>query len=284
METGSKQTINIYGYSSFRVFLADYILCQKKSSRFFSQRKFSKDLGVKSQGTLTMILKGKRNPSSDLVNRMASAMGLSNPQRIYFENLAQLAKVEGQPEKASLYIERLRALHPNKEMKIIPYEMFFSLSNWYCLPIREMVQAEDFIEDPAWISKKLKRKITSKQAQAALENLQKAGLLVRDSSGKLQSADKEINTQADWADEGVKRFHEQMLTLAKDSLRNTPVLERDFGGSTFNIDPKDLPELKRKVREFRRTLYQAFEKPKGTATYQLNVQLFPLTQSQETSS
>jgi uncharacterized protein (TIGR02147 family) len=109
----------------------------------------------------------------------------------------------------------------------------------------------------------------------------KTGLLERNKLGRLIPKDQHIGTLADTAHEAIKRFHEQMIGLALDSIRSVDLEKREISGSTFNIDPADLPALKAELRRTRKELYRRFEKPKANATYQLNVQLFPLTDSEE---
>ena len=272
---------DIYKYSDYRRFLNDYCGAQRAKTATFSQRRWSASLGLKSPAALAMILRGQRNPSHEVVDRMAEYFGFSPAQRMYFETLVKLSRASQSPDMATRYIEQLRQMHPKREMHIIPYDLFAAISNWYCLAIREMVQSADFREDPEWIAKKLRGRLSAKKVSDAIATLLKAGLLKRDGAGRLQPSDADIGTLADTADEAVKRFHEQMIELAAEAIRSVPVEERDISGSTFNIDPNDLPALKEEMRRLRKELYKKYEKPAGSATYQLGFQLIPLTHVQE---
>jgi uncharacterized protein (TIGR02147 family) len=272
---------SVYEFTDFRGFLRTYFESKKRESRAFSTRRWSRDLGVSSPATLNMVLTGKRNPGPQLVDRLTRYFSFSKPQKQYFETLVKLAKVKDSPELSVNVLADLRDLHPKKEIREIPYDLFEAISSWYCLAIREMSQSHDFEEKPEWIAQKLKGRVSPAKVAAALRTLESAGLLSRGHDRRLKPAEMQIGTLADKADEAIKRFHEQTTQLALESIRTAPVSLRDFGGSTFNMDPADLPSLKADLRQMRREIYQRYEKISASATFQLNVQLFPLTEIKE---
>ncbi len=269
---------DIYGYSDFRGFLQDFLKARKQADPAFSRRSWGADLGLNSPALLTMILRGKRVPSEETAERFGDYFRFDSRQRDYFETLVKLERAKSSPERSARYMERLRELHPKRVMKIIPYDLFAAVSQWECWALREMVQSADFKENPSWISRKLKGRISPKQAKDAIDTLLKAGMLDRDRNGRLVPADADIGTLADQGKEAVKRFHEQMIDITKESVRSVAVEKREISGSTFNIDPADLPTLKEELRKARKEIYRRFEKPGGTATYQLSVHLVPLTE------
>jgi uncharacterized protein (TIGR02147 family) len=231
-----------------------------------------------SPASLNMILRGKRNPGPQILEQLIRYFDFSPLQRGYFETLVRLSKSKKDPQLLTRAMEDLRTLHPLKQIDLIDFNTFAVMSNWYFLTIREMVNRADFKEDSDWISKKLSKKVTPKKVQDALETLIKSGLLIRQSDGQLVASNSQISTQADVSSEAVKQFHEQMIEIAKESVRGIDVQFRDISGSTFNVDTMDLPALKEELRRVRKEIYQRFEKPNAKNTYQLNFQLFPLTE------
>jgi uncharacterized protein (TIGR02147 family) len=271
------QNPNLYDFTDYRSFLVAYFGAKKKSAASFSLRAWSAKLGVTSPASLNMILRGKRNPGPELLDRLNSYFKFSVQQRKYFEGLVKLEKSKKDPARLAHALEDLTTLHPAKKMALIDFDTFSVVSNWYFFAIREMVNSSDFQEDPDWISKRLKRKISAKKAHEALDILTRTGLLTRNNEGKLVSRDSQITTNADVSNEALKRFHEEMISLAQSSVREVSVPLRDISGSTFNIAVEDLPALKEELRRVRKELYQRFERPQAPNTYQLNFQLFPLT-------
>lgn len=269
---------NLYEFTDFRAYLNSYFAAKKKSGRGFSTRRWCQDLGLKSSSTLNMILRGRRNPGPNIVDRLVQYFEFSAHQRDYFETLVKLEKSKDDSERKVRHFERLRSIHPRKDVHLIDFNLFSSISNWYCFAVREMVNSKDFREDPEWISKKLRGKVSAKKIQDAIRVMLASGFLERDSRGFLIQKDSQIGTLADISNEALKRFHEQMIGLALESVRSAPIETRDISGSTFNIDPADLPALKAELRKVRQEIYRCFEKPQASTTYQLNFQLFPLTE------
>ncbi len=268
---------NLYQFTSYRAFLVEYLSMQKKRKPSFSLRNWCKQLGVKSPSTLNMILRGKRNPGPELVDLLVAYFGFSKNQKEYFEALVKLEKAKKDSSRSTRVMETLRSLHPENNFNLIDFDIFSVISNWYFYAIKEMSSREDFREDPEWISNQLFKRIPPKTAKEALSILLRTGLFKRDGRGFLQATNQQITTGADISHEGLKRFHEQMTELARESIRTVPIEYRDISSSTFNLDPQDLPAFKQELRKIRRELYLRFEKPKAKATYQLNFQLFPLT-------
>jgi uncharacterized protein (TIGR02147 family) len=70
--------------------------------------------------------------------------------------------------------------------------------------------------------------------------------------------------------------------LAFDALKNKSQSEREMNGATLAIPKEKLPELKEKIRAFRKEINQLTSSYEGSEeVYQLNIQLFPLTSPEE---
>jgi uncharacterized protein (TIGR02147 family) len=161
---------------------------------------------------------------------------------------------------------------------------FNSISKWHYYAIREMVALPSFIEDADEIVKNLRFKITANEVKKTINDLLELKLINRLDDGKLVVTTQNINTKTDVADEGLKRFHSSMIDHAKESIRSVDVLERDITGMTLNVKLEDLARAKDFIKKFRRDFLKHFEAVQGDETYQLNVQLFPLTQTKKTKN
>lgn len=91
---------------------------------------------------------------------------------------------------------------------------------------------------------------------------------------------KSLNTSDDIASEALKRFHEEVLTLAHSSIRGVPVSERQVSGLTLAVKSQDLPRMKAAIRKFEDEFLAEFGTSEGADTvYQLETALFPLTKT-----
>jgi uncharacterized protein (TIGR02147 family) len=200
-----------------------------------------------------------------------------------------LAKVAGDPalstttrEKLVQILEKDPAGRDRVKYQILDPKAFQVISQWYVYAIRELVQVRGFREDPDWIQKKLRRHVQRSAIRKSIENLLELGLLARRRGGGLEQAQGRIHTTDDVAQEALKRFHEQMIQIALDSIRTVPVQEREIAGSTFAFSSSDLPRAKEWLRRIKSEFVREFESERnGDAVYQVNVQFFPLSNGEE---
>ncbi|HUP57729.1 MAG TPA: DUF4423 domain-containing protein, partial [Bdellovibrionota bacterium] len=145
--------------------------------------------------------------------------------------------------------------------------------------ILSLLETRDFEENPAWIAERLG--INPVEASAALERLERLGLVARAQSGKLLSTEKNVATTNDVASAALRRSHRQSLEQAIEKLEEIDVEDRDITSITMAIDPAALPLAKKMIREFRRKLCATLETGKRSEVYNLNVQLVPVSRLRE---
>ena len=277
-----KQAHDIFSYSDFRAFLKTHYEEMKQHYTYWSLGVWARKLNVSSTSTISMILNGKRLPSDELIEKFIDYFEFSTEQKKeYFRDLIQLKKYQENPRLSVLLMEKLGQKHPSGEFHLLDAESFSLISHWYHYAIREMTRLKHFKEDTEWIQKKLRFPVTHREIQNALKRLLDLGLLKRNELSNITYSEGKINTENDIAQEGLKRFHEQMLNHAQSSIRNVDVTQREIRGSTFTIQSKDLPKAKEWIRNFMNEFADYFNANEGDDIYQLNFQLFPLTKNQK---
>ena len=266
---------SVHDFPDYRSFLRERYRELKKKNGKFSLGAWAKRLGMKGSSGLVMILKGQRNPGPELTESLISDLSLPQREAIYFRDLVTLEKCGSKDSPARFdIIERLSRMHPTKQFKSLSQEEFRAVSQWFYYAIRELVDLKDFCEDPEWIQKRLRIFVSQNDIKQALETLEKLGLLVRE-KGRLRYVTQVTSTH-DIPDEGLKRFHEQMLNQAAGALRKVDVTNREISGLTFTIAKKDLPIAKELIRNLYREMTQ-LSRSEQDSVYQLEVALFPLT-------
>lgn len=157
----------------------------------------------------------------------------------------------------------------------IDMDQFHVISNWYSFAMLALFDTDTVQDDPQWIAERLG--IRKSDAATMLTRLERLGLLSRDATGHLNATGKQFATSSDASNAALREFQSQHLDLAKRSLNEDPVHERDITGITMAIDPDLLPQAKLMIQQFRRTLCQFLESGAKSEVYRLNVQLIPLT-------
>jgi uncharacterized protein (TIGR02147 family) len=265
--------------------LRDFLRFQvEKSLLSASGRKISnletvaRELGYKSPSILTMVLKGQRIPSDDMVEAMSSAWDLTSSDREFFRLLVQVERQKKKGRDPSQTTERLRQLSKNKNTFTFSLNQFNLIRDWFYQVVKILASTPGFVDDPLWISRKLRKKVSPTQAKKALELLQEIGMLHRDPlSGKLKVNADYTETQHDVPSEAIRTHHQGMLERATEALAEQPVEKRHFNSLTLTVDEQRVPEVKNRLLQFAREFNAEFETPQSDHVYQLNIQFFEHT-------
>lgn len=279
----SAQLKNIFEYNDYRQYLSDYHSKKKTLNSLYSHRVFAQQAGLSSPSHLLMIIKGKRNLSLKTMAKFTQGLKLTGKEKKFFELLVSYNQTHDLQLKAKLFAEIISSKGATKGLHNLEKEKFNFLSKWYVVAIYVMADLKNFNADPAAITKRLDSRITVSQAKEALENLVALGMLELDSNGRYRQSSGGITVADDTRSVAVYNYHQSMLRLATEALKKTKLNEREINGATIAIPLDKLPELKEKIRAFRKEINQlsgSYSDP--DQIYQLNIQLFPLTSSEET--
>jgi uncharacterized protein (TIGR02147 family) len=105
--------------------------------------------------------------------------------------------------------------------------------------------------------------------------------LLKKFKGRWISTKINLETSHDVASAALRKSHKQTLEQAIEALDNVELSQRDITSITMAIDVKKIPLAKEMIRKFRRELAAALETDKRTEVYNLNVQLVPVSKTQE---
>ena len=276
MTTARPQTIH---YDDYRVFLTELIAYLRETTRSFSFRKFSRKAGYQSPNFLKLVIEGQRNISEESIGRFAKAFDLNASEERDFGHLVRFnqSKTDAERNKNYRMLKRNRP-GPGAELHAAQYDVY---SKWYALPIRELSTIPGFQEDPDWIADQFIDQITPYEATRAIELLQKVGLLVRNTSGKLKAATAKLRTGKE-VPLAVRNFHRAMLEHAKNSLDGLSTDKRHVSSLTQALTRKQYEEVCERIDTFREELLQIMEDvPRDSddaSVYFVGFEVVPLTE------
>ena len=277
MKTGATKS-NIFEYSDYRDFLESFYDRKKSENPSFSHRVFARLAGLSSPSHLLMIIKGERNLSLKTIPKFAAGLKLSAREKKYFELLVLFNQTPDLQLKARYFSELMQMKGALKGLHALEKERFDFLSKWYVVAIYVLVDLGQFKADPVWISKRFGGNVTVTQAKEALAKLESLGLIEYDEVKGARQVAGAITVADDTRSMAVFNYHQSMIKLSYDSLRQRNRDASEIGGATISIPKDKLPELKEKIRAFRREINQlASSYALPNEVYQLNIQLFPLT-------
>lgn len=240
----------------------------------YSLRAFARDLELNAS-RLSEILNQKKGLSEVAAKALAEKLGLNQTEKEFFVLSALAQHARGQKAKDLATSTLDKKLTPAKRTKLLEAREFEQAHNWYHMAILELVELNDCEHSVEWFAKKLKlKKVIVKNA---IERLEKIGWIIHE-NGIYQSRFNESETTFDVPSAAIKKYHEEILKKAEESLTVDSVLEREFLSMTLAFSQDQMTDAKEAIRQFQKDFADKFypkEKNKDSV-YQLSVQLFRL--------
>ncbi len=268
---------SVFEYSDYRVFLKDTYGFLKSRHSQFSFRYFSGRAGFTSPNFLKLVMEGKRNLSDDSISRFTGALKMTKAEGDFFSHLVHFNQARTPSQRAESADLMLRS---KEFLKMYPLQQaeFAYYANWFYIPVRELVGMPDFKEDAPWIARRLRPRITTAQAAQALQDLELLGLLIRGPDAKLIQAHRTVITDNEVSSTAVARYHKEMIHLAAESIDEVPRMQREISAACVPVSKATAGKIKTMIQEFRRQILAvANEDQGGEMIYQINMQLFPLS-------
>ncbi len=237
----------------------------------YSKRAFARDLGI-SPGHLVHVLAGKKKLSTDRASTISEKLDWPKQHKKLFMNLVRLDNARSDSHKALVRADLLKRSSLQTYKKLNP-EMFQYVANWYFHAILTLTELKEFKLDLTWISRRLS--LQAETVQNAIETLKRLRL-INETDGKLQQI-KTTHKIDSIPSRAIREHHRQFLEKAASALECQGYEERDFSGSVFAINPRKLPEAKKKIKEFREEMTSLLDDGESNSqVYRLSVQLFRL--------
>lgn len=274
----------IFEYEDYRLFLKDFYEESKRSKRYFTYRYFAEKAGLASPMHLQLVMRGKRNLTQKTLVKFAQGLGLKGREADYFENLVYFSQARGSTEK-TLYLGRLSRIRTGgRAAKLSTMQQTSLFAKWYYPSIYELVNDPKFVEEGAWLSKRLRRAVTAAEAMKALKELEEGGLLVRDETRRLKQKSYKVRTDDEVENLLVREYHRRMAHLASERIDDA-LSAREYGFVTVCTTKDRMLKMKQLVKDFIKTANETLTCPpdemnaalKDAEIVQLNVQLFNVT-------
>ena len=247
----------------FRWCLQDAFLSKCRTNSRYSLRAYARFLQIDAS-TLSQMLRGNRKITGEKIKKLGFRIGLS-PRQIQ----EYLDSSSGPKNRSSIELV---------DIKNLALDTFELISDWYHYAIFELIQLEGFRNDSKWIAKKLGIHVV--EADAAVERLIRLNL-VESVRGTLRQKVGFITTVANpQSAEAFRKQQMQILNKALSALEEVQIERRDQSGLTIAISSQRLPEIKEKIRQFRRSLHLSLSRDKRKdEVYQLCISFYPVTQN-----
>jgi uncharacterized protein (TIGR02147 family) len=222
-----------------------------------------------------MVVQGDRRLTARSADLLAKALSLKGRRRSLLLAFSRLDSGKSEAEKNAAREEIVRLKSFREEFQISAKQYSF-LAVWYYPVIYAMLENSPGLVNPAVYAASLGRNVTAAQVETALADLQDIGLVTKE-DGAWRTSQASLTTPPEVRDLAATKYHRNTLALAEEALA-LPLEKREFGGLTLALPQRLLPVVKERMRALRRELNElAAQEGNPADIYQLNLQLFPVT-------
>jgi uncharacterized protein (TIGR02147 family) len=269
---------SIFEYIDYRKFLSDYYAFKKRTSRAFSYRYFSAKAGFASPVFLKLVIEGQRNLSRASIDKFCTALGLTKKESMYFKNLVLFEQAKTADEKQEHYAV-LRSIENAVSEKTLEADQFDYFGNWYNVVIRELITLFNFKDNFQLIGQCVTPSISTREAEKSVDLLKRLHLIKKRPDGSYEQTDSAITTNGDIGLMAVRQFNKEMVLLAAKTVDMLSRDRRHVSGVTIGISPVMYKILCTEIAAFKDRIVSLVHRDEASSSvYQLNVQLFPVSE------
>jgi uncharacterized protein (TIGR02147 family) len=271
----------IYSYLDYRHYLGDLFSSLKKETSPVSYRGFAKMAGSTSPNFLQLILSRKLNIQPAGINALSSSIKLSIKERRYFEFLVAFDHAKTHDEKDRFFRLILLA-REYKEIQTLDKKQYELFSHWYIPVIRELVTCPFYNGDPAWIGERIIPAVSPAKVKKGIALLSSLDLIRQNETGAWAQTEQVVSTPSEVLSVAITTYHKDVLTIAREAVERFKPEDRDIRSVTLGVSPEGYAEVKQRIGAFWKELLAFADTQKSVdRIYQVNLQLFPLSEKTE---
>jgi len=269
--------VNLFDFMDYREFLRRWYDEQKNSQAHFSFRAFSHRAGFSSPNFFKLVMDGKRNLTEESLTKTIKGLKLNKGESEFFRNLVFYNQAKDH-EKKNYYYQKLLSSRKFNQLKPIAKGQYQFYATWYHPVIREMVVSKDFDGSPEWIAKRIYPPLSSQQVEKSIALLERLAFIKKDKNNKWSQSTPITTTGRESSELALLNYHQSLLSLAHHLLPQIEQEDRDVSALTLGVAKDKVPQLKRKIQEFRKEILQfVADDVHPEEVVQLSIQLLPLT-------
>ena len=235
----------LHSYLDFREYLREWVAYHKAHERGFSQRTFLQRAGITSPSFLGEIIAGRRNLTPSTTAKFIEALRLPVEEAEFFRHLVGFCQSETAEEKQEHYRHLLEGA-TQADVPLVGADQFQYYENWYLSALRELACLNDWGQQWRELGAALEPPISANEARLGIQTLEQLGLLRRTAT-RWEQTDRVIATGHEVTSLAVRRFHQQMLDLARRSLDAFPREQRHVTGVTMSVSAEAYGLIAREI-------------------------------------
>jgi uncharacterized protein (TIGR02147 family) len=272
----------VYNYLDFRRYLKEFYEDKKSQDKSYSYRVFLNRAGITSPSFLKQIISAERNLTEKAVEKFLIPLKLNKKEAQYFRSLVHFNQAKTNEEK-NLHYKSLRDIAKSKKIPVLGEDLFDYYENWYTSALRELLCQHDTSVTDKDLGKMLFPNVSAAKVKAS-RNLLLKHKLIKKSGKKYVQTEPLITTGSEVKSMVVREFNKQMIDNAANAIAKLSPQERNIQGVTMGISESTYNLIEEEINRFQSRIMDLIDTDNSpNQVYQLNLQMFPLTQSNSKS-
>lgn len=274
-------------FLDYRKYLASYYHYRRAASakdiRQYNYAVFSAAADIKSPNYLKMIIEGKRNLSDDMILKFAKALALNKEQTEEFRLLVLFTQ-SNEPAERNLHLKDLNENRVRTKLRAgeIDQKAWDKVPGWISWILFSMIDQENVSFDANKLRTQLRGLASADEIAASMKALVANGQAVHDEATATLKKTTNMNESNEEIPVAlVRKLQSELMYLGMESLFRDAPTEREFGSVTLALTKQEFEDLKFQLRKFRKQTQKDIAvkrtSTKGERVYQMNLQLFPVT-------
>lgn len=274
-------------YTDFRQYLKDVYDWRRthESTGFrpYSYSTFSAAADIKSPNYLKLIIDGRRNLSEDMITRFARALRLPKSDLEEFRALVRYGQASA-PIERNQHLKELADLRAQRALA----SGEISESNWEKVPgwigwvLYAMSEQANVKFEPQTLARLFRAKASADDIRVSLRKLIDSGELSRDLETGVVTKGRDLTeSPQDLPVPLIRKLQAELIYLGIESLFRDSPKDREFGAMTLSMTEDEFNQVRFELRQLRKRLQRDISVKRkanqGDRVYQMNIQLFPLT-------
>lgn len=265
----------LIGQLDYREWLRKYYEERKTLDSFVSYRFLAERVGM-DHSLLIKVLQGERHLSEDSLDAWIKYLRLEARDEAYFRLLVRFGKTRSSRERTQC-LEELLSMQGTQGVPLAQDQWEY-FRQWQPVALRGLLGLDGKL-DATQAGARLNPPLGPKEAQEALDLLERLNLVRRDPDGRWALTDDYVEAGPEIATQAIRAHQQEMLRLASESIERFPPEHRQVSSATVTLSLSDLPEARARIRALRDSILRLSRESRGADhVFQFQTVLFPLTQ------
>lgn len=268
---------SVFEFIDYRKFLEHHYQERKKKNRKFSYRYFAMKAGITSPSFLKMVIDGKRNLTSAMIEKFCRALELDAKECKYFTYLVHFNQAKTAREKQDFY-SALRSMGDMVKEEVLRINQYDYFDKWYTPIIRELICLIDFRDDFDFLGRSVEPPVSPAEAKAAVQLLLKLGLVAQKENGRYAQTKLALAVDDTVVSLSLRTYQEYALEHAKRSMYDIDKRVRHLSTLVLGVSPSAYGAMVEEIQAFKDRIKAIVHRDEASSrVYQFTLALFPVS-------